>query len=308
MKQRRIISLLPAATEMIYALGLQDQLVGVSNECDYPPQAKSKPVVVRPALPLEKMSLREIDAAVSERLRQGLSLYEVDETLLAKLQADLIVTQNLCQVCAPSGNEMTIAVRSLQPAPKVIYLTPHSLEEIFQNIVELGEATERQAAAAAIVAQARARLHTIAERSLSPLPVRVFFMEWADPIYCGGHWIPEMIELAGGLDPISRKGTDSVRVDWIEVLHWKPEVLVFSPCGFHVDAAREQLTILQQLPHWAELPAVKSGRVYAVDANAYFARPGPRVVDGAELLAHLIHPHQFHWRGPRSAFYHFANA
>lgn len=306
MKHQRLISFLPAATEMIYALGLQDQLVGVSHECDYPPQAKNKPAVVKPALPLETMTVREIDVAVSERLRQGLSLYQVDEKLLAKLQPDLIITQNLCQVCAPSGNEMSVAVRSLQPAPDVLYLTPHSLKEIFQNILALADATGRQLKAETIVKNAQARLSAIEERSRAGKPIRVFFLEWADPIYCGGHWVPEMIELAGGIDTLARKGTDSVRIDWNEVLHWQPEVLVFSPCGFHVDAAREQLTILQRLPNWAELPAVKAGRVYAMDANAYFARPGPRIVEGVELLAHLIHPELFDWRGPHYAFRRFS--
>ncbi len=306
MNKLRIVSFLPAATEMLYALGLGDELVGVSHECDFPPEAKAKPIVVKPALPLETMTLREIDVAVSARLRQGLSLYQVDEKLLAQLQPDLIVTQNLCQVCAPSGNEMTVAVRSLQPTPQVLYLTPHSLAEIFQNIIDLGAATKRNLEAKSIVTQAQARLSAIAERARGAKAVRVFFMEWADPIYCGGHWVPEMIEMAAGIDTISRKGTDSVRIDWNEVLRWQPEVLVFSPCGFHLDAARQQVAILERLPNWNDLPAVKAGRVYAVDANAYFARPGPRVVEGAELLAHLIHPELFDWRGPKSAFFHFA--
>jgi iron complex transport system substrate-binding protein len=304
-KERRIISFLPAATEMIFALGLEQQLIGVSHECDFPAEAKKKAVVVKPALPLESMSLREIDVGVSERLRQGLSLYNVDEALLAQLQPDLIVTQNLCQVCAPSGNEMSVAIRALQPAPDVLYLTPHSLDEILDNIIGLGKATARQTEAAAIVEKARIRLGAIAERSRKTQPTRVFFMEWADPIYCGGHWVPEMIEIAGGVDTISRRGTDSVRIDWHDVLRWRPEVLVFSPCGFNVDGARQQLSIVERLPGWSSLPAVQSGRVYAVDANAYFARPGPRVVEGTELLAHLIHPELFNWRGPESAFYRF---
>jgi iron complex transport system substrate-binding protein len=287
----RIVSFLPAATEMAYALGLGGQLAGVSHECDFPAEARSKPVVVRPALALEKMSLREIDAAVSRRLRNGQSLYEVDENLLRRLRPNLILTQNLCQVCAPSGNELAVALRLLQPKPEVVWMTPHSLEEIHQNLRALGQATGRAAEADALIASARARLEKIAARTrnLSRCP-RVFCMEWADPVYCAGHWVPEMVELAGGIDTLARKGADSTRIPWQDVLDWSPEIVIFSPCGFHLAQALQQISHLESQPGWAELPAVRNGRVYAVDADSYFARPGPRVVDGTRLLAHLIHP------------------
>jgi iron complex transport system substrate-binding protein len=252
---------------------------------------------------LEKMTLREIDVAVAERIRSGGSLYQVDEHLLRELKPDLILTQNLCQVCATSGNDLTAALKLLQPKPDILWMTPHSLEEIFGNIRELGRATRRSEAAETYIAGHRDRLDQIATRTktISRRP-RVFCMEWADPVYCAGHWVPEMVELAGGIDALARKGTDSVRIRWDAVVQWAPEILIFSPCGFNLEKALEQVAYLESQPGWAELPAVRSGQVYAVDANSYFARPGPRVVDGTELLAHLIHPDLFDWKGPEDAF------
>lgn len=303
MTNLRIVSFLPAATEIVYALGLGDQLVGVSHECDFPREAKTKPVVVRPTLALEKMSLCEIDVAVAECIRSGDSLYQVDENLLCALKPDLILTQNLCQVCATSGNDLTVALKLLRPKPEVLWMSPHSLAEIFDNIRELGQITRQLDKAEAFITKRRERLEEIAVRTktISSRP-HVFCMEWADPVYCAGHWVLEMVELAGGIDGLARKGTDSVRIQWSNVLKWSPEILIFSPCGFNLEKALEQVSHLESQPGWAELPAVRSGRVYAVDANSYFARPGPRVVEGTELLAHLIHPELFDWYGPANAF------
>jgi iron complex transport system substrate-binding protein len=303
MRSLRLVSFLPAATEMVYALGLHDQLVGISHECDFPPAVKTKPVLVRPALALGKMTLREIDLAVAERIRSGGSLYSIDETLLSELKPDLILTQNLCQVCATSGNDLIDALKWLQPQPEILWMTPHSLPEIFENINELGQATGRGKAAANFVSKLRERLDYIAQqvKNISRRP-RVFCLEWADPVYCAGHWVPEMVELAGGIDQLARRGTDSVRVQWEDILKWAPEILIFSPCGFNLKKALAQVSHLELQPGWAELPAVRNGRVYTVDANSYFARPGPRVVDGVELLAHLIHPEFFGWQGAADAF------
>jgi iron complex transport system substrate-binding protein len=299
----RIVSFLPAATEMVYALGLGGQLVGVSHECDFPAEARTKPVVVRPALALEKMSLREIDVAVAERIRSGGSLYQVDEALMSELRPDLILTQNLCQVCATSGNDLASVLKLLQPTPEILWMSPHSLTEIFENIRELGQATDRLSAAETCIQDCRERLEKVAARTkqISRRP-RVFCMEWADPVYCAGHWAKEMIDIAGGTDELARKETDSVRIPWADVLKWSPEVIIFSPCGFNLEKALEQVSHLERQPGWADLPAVRNGRVYAVDANSYFARPGPRVVEGTELLAHLIHPELFAWKGPADAF------
>ena len=303
MTSARIVSFLPSATEMACALGLGDQLVGITHECDYPPEVEGKPIVVRNVLPIETMSQPEIDAAVAQRMREGLSLYQVDERLLKELAPDIIMTQDLCQVCAPSGNEVTQALNLLPKKPQILWLTPKSLEEIFDNLSELGQATDRMKEAEELIAAGRARLERIAAitRNLSNRP-RVFCLEWLDPVYCSGHWMPEMVEIAGGVDALARKGTDSVRIPWNDVLEWAPEVLIITPCGFDLDKVIEQIPQLFGNPGWAELPAVRANRVYAVDANSYFARPGPRVVDGTELLAHLIHPELFQWEGSPEAF------
>jgi iron complex transport system substrate-binding protein len=292
--RRRIISFLPSATEMAFALGLGEDLVGVTHECDFPPEAKSKPAVVHPVLPIDQMTQREIDEAASQRLRDGLSLYAIDEDLVRELAPDLIITQNLCEVCAPSGNEVGDLLAGLPTKPEILWMTPRSLTEIEGNIRGLGAAAGRSREAERLIAAGRARLHAIeaVTRGINHRP-RVFCMEWLDPVFCGGHWMPEMVKIAGGVDSLSRDGTDSVRIPWEEVLTWAPEVLVVAPCGFGLDKVVGDAERLASYPGWADLPAVRGGKVYAVDANAYFARPGPRIVDGTELLAHLIHPELF---------------
>jgi iron complex transport system substrate-binding protein len=289
---------------MICALGLGGRLLGITHECDYPPEIVSKPIIVRSVLPTDGMSPQAIDVAVTNRLREGLSLYQVDEVLLREIAPDLIVTQDLCQVCAPSGNEVAQVLDALPNTPRILWLTPKSLEQIFDNLRELGAATGRLHKAEEVIVESRARLAKIASESsrLSARP-RVFCMEWVDPVYCSGHWVPEMVRIAGGVDELGRPGADSVRISWNDVVHWAPEVLMVMPCGCGSAKATEQARQLSDYPGWSELPAVRDGRVYVVDASSYFARPGPRVVAGTELLAHLLHPASFHWKGPPDAFW-----
>ena len=288
---------------MVCALGLADQLAGVTHECDYPAEVVGKPIVVRSVLPIESMRQAEIDAAVAQRMRDGLSLYQVDEILLQELAPDLILTQNLCQVCAPSGNEIGEVLRLLTKKPEILWLTPQSLEEIGANLLQLGQATGRVEEAEELIAGGRTKLEKIidATRNLKRRP-RVFCIEWLDPIYCSGHWMPEMVEIAGGVDALARKRTDSVRIPWSDVIRWAPEILIVTPCGLNLAKVLEQMPQLRNYPGWFDLPAVRDDKVYAVDANSYFARPGPRVVEGTELLAHLFHPNLFGWEGPLSAF------
>jgi iron complex transport system substrate-binding protein len=292
----RIVSFLPSATEMACALGLADSIVGITHECDYPPEIRSKPVVVRNVLPLETMSQSEIDRAVAERIREGQSLYQIDESLLRELAPDLILTQNLCQVCAPSGNEVSQVLKALPRAPEILWLTPQSLNEIFDNVRELGAATDRTAEATALVNDCLARLQNLSDRTktISHKP-RVFCMEWLDPVYASGHWVPELVKIAGGIDDLGRERGESVRVAWEEITAWAPEVLVIMPCGFNLQQTMKQIWSVfgYRSSPFFDLPAVVDDRVYAVDANSYFARPGPRVVEGAELLAQLIHPDLF---------------
>lgn len=299
----RIVSFLPSATEMASALGLSDSLVGITHECDYPPEIKSKPVVVRNVLPIETMSQSEIDRAVAERIREGQSLYQIDEQLLRELAPDLILTQNLCQVCAPSGNEVSQVLKALPKAPQILWLTPRSLSEIFDSIRELGTATGRTAEAETLINDCHARLEKLSNRTatISHRP-RVFCMEWLDPVYASGHWVPELVKIAGGIDELGRERSESVRISWEEIVEWAPEVLVIMPCGFNLQQTMKQIWSVFgrqgsqfeiRNSHFFDLPAVSNGRVYAVDANSFFARPGPRVVEGAELLAHLINPELF---------------
>jgi iron complex transport system substrate-binding protein len=224
---------------------------------------------------------------------------------LRELAPDLILTQNLCQVCAPSGNEVAQVLKVLAKQPEILWLTPKSLDEIFRNVSELGAATGRVKEAEQLMASGRERLEKLAAitRELpSTGRPRVFCMEWLDPVYCSGHWMPEMVEIAGGIDGLGHAGADSVRIPWSDVLEWSPEVLIITPCGFNLEKVVEQTPPLRDYPGWSELPAVRNRRVYAVDANSYFARPSLRVVEGTELLAHLIHPDLFAWHGPASAF------
>lgn len=289
MSMPRIVSFLPAGTEIAWAIGAGPELVGRSHECDYPALVTRLPVVSRPALDLENLSSAEMDRAVAERLAGGESLYQVDERLLQSLGPDVILTQDLCQVCAPSGNELSRALRDLAGDPRVVWLSPQSLADIESNILEVGDAVGRRPAAERLVADNRERIGRIRQSLDGSTIRRVAFLEWVDPPYAAGHWVPEMIALAGGHDPLGRTGADSVRVALDDVMRHVPEIVVVAPCGYRLDPAIEIARTL---------PVLSGTRVVAVDANAYFARPGPRAAEAIELLAHLFHPGRVRWTGP----------
>jgi iron complex transport system substrate-binding protein len=232
-----------------------------------------------------------------------LSVYQVDEVLLKSLAPDLILTQDLCQVCAPSGNEVTQALNALPNRPEILWLTPRTLAEIADNLREVARATGTTERAEAWIATNFERLKQIETLALqAAVRPRVFCMEWLDPLYCSGHWVPEMVRIAGGIDQLSKQGSDSIRISWQEVFNWAPEILILMPCGNHLEQVMDLAPKLCSLPRWDEVPAARNGKVYAVDASSYFARPGPRVIQGTELLAHLIHPELFDWEGPANAF------
>jgi iron complex transport system substrate-binding protein len=277
---------LPAATEITYALGAGADLVGRSHECDYPPQVRSLPVVSKPALPLEGLSQHEIDRAVSAHLATGESLYQVDELLLDELRPDLVFTQDLCQVCAPSGNELGRALSELSHQPQVLSLTPRNLAEIEENIVAIGDATGRAEAARQLVSENRERVRNVVSAVSGATARRVAFLEWTEPLFCAGHWVPEMVSAAGGDDPLGQPGADSQRMTWDDVAASSPEMIIVAPCGYGL---KDAIAVANRLPR------VIDAEIYAVDANAYFARPGPRVAEGMELLAHLFHPERFAW-------------
>jgi iron complex transport system substrate-binding protein len=282
----RIVSFLPAATEIVCAIGARDDLVGRSHECDYPADVLKLPIVSRPALSIAEMSQSEIDSAVAAQLASGDSLYRVDELLLRELSPDVVLTQDLCQVCAPSGTELTRALRELPSRPEVLWLTPRTISEIEQNILDIGRATGRTIEAESVIADGRERIARVVEAVSGAPRRRVAFLEWTEPLFCPGHWVPEMIALAGGDDPLGKPGADSVRTTWDSVATGNPEIMIVAPCGYGLAQAKEAAQTVTRLP---------GTRILAVDANAYFARPGPRVAEGIELLAHLFHPELFEW-------------
>ena len=282
----RIVSFLPAGTEIVHALGAGQELVGRSHECDFPASVQKLPVVSRPTIDLDGATPARIDQAVAEQLGSGETLYAIDEVLLEELRPDVILTQNLCRVCAPSGDELTRAVRKFAVRPEVLFLTPRNLAEIEENIIAVGRAVGREREAAAVVSENKERITAVRRTVKGVTPREVTFLEWTEPLFCAGHWVPEMIALAGGRDTLGRMGGDSVRIEWSDVLGQSPETVVVSPCGYRLE---ESIQLARRLPR------VPNAAIYAVDANGYFARPGPRVAEGVELLGHLFHPHRVDW-------------
>lgn len=285
----RICSLLPSATEIVYALGLESQLVAVTHECDYPPAAKRLPAVTRTNID-PALASREIDAAVSSTLGTAGSLYELDFDRLARLAPDLILTQRLCDVCAVSADRVERSVAELPSRPEVLNLEPHSLADILESIREVARVCGVEAAGEQVVAGLERRIRAVAERTRGLERPKVLCLEWVDPPYCGGHWMPELVELAGGRDELGQRCRPSRRIEWERVLDYAPEVIVLACCGFHLERCAEETKILAGYPGAADLPAFRSGRVYPTDGSSYFSRPGPRIVDSLEILSELIHP------------------
>lgn len=290
----RICSLLPGATEIAFALGLGDQVVGVTHECDYPPEARQLPVMVHSAIDANRMSASEIDRKVGELLQAGKGLYRIDDQAFGAAAPDVILTQGLCQVCALDYDEVVKAAARLPRRPEIISLNPHSLSELLDDILRVGAATERHSAAATLVAELRQRIERVAHREPDRRP-RVVCLEWFEPLYSAGHWAPEMVALAGGVDLLGQQGEPSARVEWRQVIDAQPDVILLMPCGFDVRRTVKEATPLRALPGWNDLPAVKNGNVFALNGNAYFSRPGPRLVNGLEILARVIHPDNVTW-------------
>jgi len=287
----RICSLLPSATEIAFALGLGDQVVAVSHECDYPPEASNRPVLTKSAIHQKIHRSLEVDREVEQR---GGDIYEIDEKLLGNLKPDLILTQELCHVCAVSYTKVKEAARVLDADTEIVSLEPTNLEEIVDNILLVGRMTGKQGEAEKLAAQMLQRINRVREktRTVQDKP-RVFFMEWLQPPWAGGHWIPQMVDYAGGFEGLGRLGKPSHRIGWDEVVEYKPEIIVLSPCGLDANQVMEEAHVLASYTEWNEIPAFQSSRIYAVNASAYFSRSGPRVVDGLEILAHIIHPELF---------------
>ena len=284
----KICSLLPSATEILFALGLGDQVEGVSHECDFPPEAKSKPILIKSRISHTESAVA-IDRQVREFLERGESLYSVDFESLRAIEPDIIVTQDLCHVCAATPDDLGAALAHLQRQPQVVTLNPHSLADVCADIRTVGEATGRAEQANALVAEFERGIANV-ERSVAGLDrPRVLCLEWLDPPYVAGHWVPEMVERAGGVDVLGHQGKPSFRVDWETVLAARPEVIVIMPCGYSLAAAETEFRNLPLPNGWSDLPAVRDGRVFVVEASGYFSRPGPRLAVGLAILAGAIH-------------------
>jgi iron complex transport system substrate-binding protein len=280
----RIVSLVPSATETLFALGLGDDVVAVTHECDYPPEARELPRITRDVLP-SGLSAAEIDAAVRERTLTGKSIYELDDELLRELEPDLIVTQSLCSVCAVSADDVRAIAEELDSRPRVISLDPHTLGEVLGDVRTLAQATDTKSAAVDLIRDASARIDRVRLAVRGARRPRVVALEWLDPPYAGGHWVPQLIEYAGGEDVLGFAGENSERCSWDDVRAAAPDIVVVMPCGYDAEIAHREAEM-----HRDELASLGAGEVVAVDAAAYFSRPGPRIIDGLELLAYVIHP------------------
>jgi len=288
----RIVSLVPNGTEILFAVGAGDLVVGVSHECDFPPEARTRPILTGSAL-TPGMSAAEVDQAVSAQVGSGLSLYTLDEGRIAELAPDVIVTQELCPVCAVSTEQVDGAIRPLPRCPDLVSLDPRRISDVFADIRRVGEVTGHIQEADALLRRLEERLDAVRARIAGRPRPRVVALEWLDPPFAGGHWVPEMIESAGGIDAIARPGDHSRRLTWDDVRAADPDHIVVMPCGFDEAGARDQIGLLADHPssriNWSALRAVREGRVHPVDANGCFSRPGPRLVDGIERLAAIFH-------------------
>lgn len=283
----RIVSLVPSATEMLFALGLGEQVVAVTHECDYPPAVRELPRVTRDVLPAG-LTAAQIDAAVKERTLRGESIYELDTDALEELSPDLIVTQALCAVCAVSYDDVRALADTLESRPRVISLDPQTVGEVLGDARTLAAATDSRDAAAKLVHDSAGRIDRVRLRVRGHRRPRVLALEWLDPPFVAGHWVPQLIEFAGGDDVLGFAGERSEERTWEEVIATNPDIVLVMPCGYDAEIAHREAEM-----HREELAEVGAGEVVAVNASAFFSRPGPRIVDGLELLAHIIHPELF---------------
>jgi iron complex transport system substrate-binding protein len=299
----KICSLLPSATEIVFALGLGDHLVAVTHECDFPPEAARLPVITKSTLDHRTYGSREIHNHISSAVHAGSSIYALDQDLLERLDPNLILTQELCDVCAVSYEVVEKAVHRLEGHRRILSLEPTSLGGILETITQVGEATRAQERAAAVVRKLQTQIDRIAAMAQTAAAwPRVYAMEWLDPPFTAGHWVPEMIRLAGGREGFAREGLPSSQIAWSRIADYDPEIIVLMPCGFTLERTSKEFARVTLPDEWLSLSAVRSGHVYAVNGSAYFNRPGPRIVEGLQILAEIMHPELFPRTMPREAW------
>lgn len=285
----RIVSLLPSATDIVCTLGLGGQLVGRTHECDWPPGIEDVPVMTRDLLDSGSMSSREIDRAVGASSHSGSSIYALDHEALAAAKPDLILTQELCEVCAVSYREVAAAARMMEVGPTVVSLEPTTLAEILSNVETVGELTGTTERAKLLVEEANARLARVGRVVANQERVRTVCIEWLDPIFDAGHWVPDQVQAAGGDEVLGRRAQPSKRREWDEVVAASPDVMVLLPCGLELERARREAETLTSRRGWSDIPAVRAGQVWLANGPAHFNRPGPRAIRGVEVLAHILH-------------------
>lgn len=287
----RICSLLPSATEVIALLGLSDELVGISHECDYPPSVRHLPVMVEPMIPPHGLASHDIDRQVSQLVASGQRLYRLKDQLLRQAQPDLIVSQDLCHVCAVTPDQLHEALCSMARQPTILALNPTTVHDVIADVIRIGNAANRSAEGHHLAAQLHDRLEAVRTRvqKIAHCP-RMACIEWLSPLYVAGHWVPEMVQLAGGQDVLAQPGDPSHVVTWDEVLAAAPDILIVMPCGFSVERTQTELFQMMRQPGQWPLSSELAERTFLVDASSYFSRPGPRLIDGIELLAAILHP------------------
>jgi len=289
---KRIVSFLPSATEILYELGVGDLVVGVTHECDFPSDAKRKPRVIHSSFDQGIMNSNQIDKKIVELLQSGSDIYEVDDMVLTKASPDLIVAQGLCEVCSPFTKEIDRAVSILKKKPEIVILNPQNLDDILQSILEVAKHVGREREAQDLVGNLRKRIEQVKNKIIALGP-KIMCIEWLDPLFTAGHWVPQMVEMAGGINGISTIGEPSRRMKIQEVVAFDPEIIILMPCGFDISRTLKEYANLANNTEWKSLGAVKNNMIFAVDANSYFSKPGPRTITGLEILAKIIHPQLF---------------
>jgi iron complex transport system substrate-binding protein len=296
----RIVSFLPSSTEILYELGLGDQVVGVTHECKFPEGAKTKPKIINSSFEAAKLSSTEIDKKIVELMRTGEDIYSIDDKKLKQSAPDLIIAQGVCEVCAPFTKEIERAVSMLGYRPDILVLDPHDLDDILVSIMDIAEHVGRIKEGRELVVSLRKRIDYIMGKSAVRVKTnnqmyrpKVLCVEWIDPLFSAGHWIPQMVEIAGGINGISSRGSPSRRISMEEIIQFQPDKIVLMPCGFDLSRTLQESKVLKNNAEWANLQAIQENEVYAVNSTEYFSKPGPRTITGLEILAKIINPARF---------------
>ena len=292
MSSERIVSFLPSATEVLYEIGAGDQIFGVTHECKFPESAKRKPKVINSSFDPAKMNSREIDNKIVELMQSGRDIYVIDDRILKEAKPDLIVAQGVCEVCSPFTKEIKRAISILDYKPDVLILDPHDLDDILISIMDVAERVGRIKEGRELVVSLQNRIDSIRIRPKENKP-KVLCIEWIDPFFAAGHWIPQMVEIAGGINGLGSYGKPSYRIGIDEIIKFDPDKIILMPCGFDIDRTLIEFKQAKISNDWKSLQAVQNNEIFAVDAGAYFSKPSPRTITGLEILAKIIHPDKF---------------